>query len=79
MARFSYHQHTVIDCLREDNPVINKSQVKLSLASVFNKDETIVKIDKIKISLRPIGFNDELEIIRYKPKERQSCYNNFVK
>jgi hypothetical protein len=22
--RFSYHQHTVINCFKEDNPIINK-------------------------------------------------------
>ena len=31
MHRFSYHQHTIIDCLKKDNPVINKKLRKVTV------------------------------------------------
>ena len=31
MHRFSYHQHTIIDCIKKDNPVINKKLRKVTV------------------------------------------------
>jgi hypothetical protein len=55
----------------------SRAPVKKKLLGVFLRyDKSIVKGKEVKVSFDEIGFNEFLNIIFYKPKEKQSCYNN---
>ena len=68
MARFSYHQHTVIDCLKEDNPVINKKLRKVSVDEGLHIAKDLLLIlaerkDGIGLAANQVGIDANVAVV----------------
>ena len=68
MRRFSYHQHTVIDCLKEDNPVINKKLRKVSVDEGLHIAKDLFNIlaerkDGIGLAANQVGINAAVAVV----------------
>ena len=68
MARFSYHQHTVIDCLKEDNPVINKKSRKVSVDEGLHIAKDLLNIlaerkDGIGLAANQVGIDAAVAVV----------------
>ena len=68
MTRFSYHKHTVIDCLKEDNPVINKKLRKVSVDEGLHIAKDLFKIlaerkDGAGLAANQIGIDAAVAVI----------------
>ena len=68
MRRFSYHQHTVIDCLKEDNPVINKELRKVSVDEGLHIAKDLFNIlaerkDGIGLAANQVGIDAAVAVV----------------
>ena len=68
MHRFSYHQHTIIDCLKEDNPVINKKLRKVSVDEGLHiaKDLFLIlaeRKDGIGLAANQVGIDANVAVV----------------
>ena len=68
MRRFSYHQHTVIDCLKEDNPVINKKLRKVSVDEGLHIAKDLFNIlaerkDGIGLAANQVGIDAAVAVV----------------
>jgi len=68
LTRLSYHQHTVIDCLKEDNPVINKKLRKVSVDEGLHIAKDLFKIlakrkDGAGLAANQIGIDAAVAVI----------------
>ena len=68
MARFSYHQHTVIDCLKEDNPVINKKLRKVSVDEGLHIAKDLLNIlaerkDGLGLAANQVGIDAAVAVV----------------
>ena len=68
MARFSYHQHTVIDCLKEDNPVINKKPRKVTVDEGLHIAKDLLNIlaerkDGIGLAANQVGIDAAVAVV----------------
>ena len=68
MRRFSYHQHTVIDCLKEDNPVINKKLRKVSVDEGLHITKDLFNIlaerkDGIGLAANQVGIDAAVAVV----------------
>ena len=68
MRRFSYHQHTVIDCLKEDNPVINKELRKVSVDEGLSIAKDLFNIlnerkDGIGLAANQVGIDAAVAVV----------------
>ena len=68
MRRFSYHQHTVIDCLKEDNPVINKKLRKVSVDEGLHIAKDLFTIlaerkDGIGLAANQVGIDASVAVV----------------
>ena len=68
MRRFSYHQHTVIDCLKEDNPVINKKLRKVSVDEGLHIAKDLLNIlaerkDGIGLAANQVGIDANVAVV----------------
>jgi len=68
LRRFSYHQHTVIDCLKEDNPVINKKLRKVSVDEGLHIAKDLFNIlaerkDGIGLAANQVGIDAAVAVV----------------
>jgi peptide deformylase len=68
MHRFSYHQHTIIDCLKEDNPVINKKLRKVSVDEGLHIAKDLLLIlterkDGIGLAANQVGIDANVAVV----------------
>ena len=68
MRRFSYHQHTVINCLKEDNPVINKKLRKVSVDEGLHIAKDLFNIlserkDGIGLAANQVGIDAAVAVV----------------
>jgi peptide deformylase len=68
LRRFSYHQHTVIDCLKEDNPVINKKLRKVSVDEGLHIAKDLFTIlaerkDGIGLAANQVGIDASVAVV----------------
>ena len=68
MHRFSYHQHTIIDCLKEDNPVINKKLRKVSVDEGLHIAKDLFNIltdrkDGIGLAANQVGYDARVAVV----------------
>ena len=68
MTRFSYHQHEVIDCLKKDNPVINKKLRKVSVDEGLHIAKDLFNIlakrkDGIGLAANQVGINAAVAVV----------------
>ena len=68
MGRFSYHQHTIIDCLKEDNPVINKKLRKVSVDEGLHIAKDLLLIlaerkDGIGLAANQVGIDANVAVV----------------
>ena len=68
MHRFSYHQHTIIDCLKEDNPVINKKLRKVSVDEGLHIAKDLFNIltdrkDGIGLAANQVGIDARVAVV----------------
>jgi peptide deformylase len=68
LTRFSYHKHTVIDCLKEDNPVINKKLRKVSVDEGLHIAKDLFKIlakrkDGAGLAANQIGIDAAVAVV----------------
>ena len=68
LRRFSYHQHTVIDCLKEDNPVINKKSRKVSVDEGLHIAKDLLNIlterkDGIGLAANQVGIDAAVAVV----------------
>ena len=66
--RFSYHQHTVINCLKEDNPVINKKLRKVSVDEGLHIAKDLFNIlserkDGIGLAANQVGIDAAVAVV----------------
>ena len=66
--RFSYHQHTIIDCLKEDNPVINKKLRKVSVDEGLHIAKDLFNIltdrkDGIGLAANQVGIDARVAVV----------------
>ena len=66
--RFSYHQHEVIDCLKEDNPVINKKLRKVSIDEGLHIAKDLFNIlaerkDGIGLAANQVGIDASVAVV----------------
>ena len=66
--RFSYHQHTVINCLKEDNPVINKKLRKVSVDEGLHIAKDLLNIlserkDGIGLAANQVGIDAAVAVV----------------
>jgi peptide deformylase len=65
---FSYHQHTIIDCLKKDNPVINKKLRKVSIDEGLHIAKDLFNIltdrkDGIGLSANQVGIDAAVAVV----------------
>ena len=68
MRRFSYHQHEVIDCFKNDNPVINKKLRKVSVDEGLHIAKDLFTIlaerkDGIGLAANQVGINAAVAVV----------------
>ena len=68
MTRFSYHRHTIIDCLKEDNPVINKKLRKVSVDEGLHIAKDLLNVlaerkDGIGLAANQIGIDAAVAVV----------------
>ena len=68
MSRFSYHQHEVINCLNEDNPVINKKLRKVSVDEGLHIAKDLLNIlaerkDGIGLAANQVGIDARVAVV----------------
>jgi peptide deformylase len=68
LRRFSYHQHTIIDCLKEDNPVINKKLRKVSVDEGLHIAKDLFNIltdrkDGIGLAANQVGIDARVAVV----------------
>ena len=68
LHRFSYHQHTIIDCLKEDNPVINKKLRKVSVDEGLHIAKDLLLIlaerkDGIGLAANQVGIDANVAVV----------------
>ena len=69
--RFSYHQHTIIDCLKNDNPVINKKLRKVSIDEGLHIAKDLFTIladrkDGIGLAANQVGIDAAVAVVNIK-------------
>ena len=69
--RFSYHQHTIIDCLKKDNPVINKKLRKVSIDEGLHIAKDLFTIladrkDGIGLAANQVGIDAAVAVVNIK-------------
>jgi len=67
-SRFSYHQHTVINCLKETNPVINKKLRKVSVDEGLHIAKDLFTIlaerkDGIGLAANQVGIDAAVAVV----------------
>ena len=67
-SRFSYHQHTIIDCFKEDNPVINKKLRKVSVDEGLHIAKDLLLIlaerkDGIGLAANQVGIDAAVAVV----------------
>jgi len=68
MRRFSYHQHEVINCLKEDNPVINKKLRKVSVDEGLHIAKDLLNIlaerkDGVGLAANQVGIDASVAVV----------------
>ena len=68
MTRFSYHQHDIIDCFKENNPVINKKLRKVSVDEGLHIAKDLFKIlakrkDGIGLAANQVGIDAAVAVV----------------
>ncbi len=68
MRRFSYHQHEVINCFKENNPVINKKLRKVSVDEGLHIAKDLLNIlaerkDGIGLAANQVGINANVAVV----------------
>ncbi len=68
MRRFSYHQHEVINCFKENNPVINKKLRKVSVDEGLHIAKDLFTIlaerkDGIGLAANQVGINAAVAVV----------------
>ena len=68
MTRFSYHQHEVIDCFKNDNPVINKKLRKVSVDEGLHIAKDLFTIlaerkDGIGLAANQVGIDASVAVV----------------
>ena len=68
MHRFSYHQHTIIDCLKENHPVINKKLRKVSVDEGLHIAKDLLLIlterkDGIGLAANQVGIDANVAVV----------------
>jgi len=68
LHRFSYHQHTIIDCLKENNPVINKKLRKVSVDEGLHIAKDLLLIlterkDGIGLAANQVGIDANVAVV----------------
>ena len=68
MHRFSYHQHEVIDCFKENNPVINKKLRKVSVDEGLHIAKDLLNIlaerkDGIGLAANQVGIDAAVAVV----------------
>ena len=68
MRRFSYHQHEVIDCFKNDNPVINKKLRKVSVDEGLHIAKDLFTIlaerkDGIGLAANQVGIDASVAVV----------------
>ena len=68
MTRFSYHQHDIIDCLKKDNPVINKKLRKVSVDEGLHIAKDLLNIlakrkDGIGLAANQVGIDAAVAVV----------------
>jgi peptide deformylase len=66
--RFSYHQHTIIDCFKENNPVINKKLRKVSVDEGLHIAKDLLNIlaereDGIGLAANQVGIDAAVAVV----------------
>ena len=67
-SRFSYHQHTVINCLKETNPVINKKLRKVTVDEGLSIAKDLLNIlserkDGIGLAANQVGIDAAVAVV----------------
>ena len=67
-SRFSYHQHTIIDCFKKDNPVINKKLRKVSVDEGLHIAKDLLLIlaerkDGIGLAANQVGIDAAVAVV----------------
>ena len=81
MTRFSYHQHEVIDCLKKDNPVINKKLRKVSVDEGLHIAKDLFNIlakrkDGIGLAANQVGIDAAVAVVNV--REPLILINPFI-
>jgi peptide deformylase len=68
MTKFSYHQHKVIDCFKDDNPVINKKLREVSVDEGLHIAKDLFKIlaerkDGIGLAANQVGIDAAVAVV----------------
>ncbi len=68
MRRFSYHQHEVINCFKENNPVINKKLRKVSVDEGLHIAKDLLNIlaerkDGIGLAANQVGIDANVAVV----------------
>jgi peptide deformylase len=68
MSRFSYHQHEVINCFKENNPVINKKLRKVSVDEGLHIAKDLLNIlaerkDGIGLAANQVGIDANVAVV----------------
>ena len=68
MRRFSYHQHEVINCFKENNPVINKKLRKVSVDEGLHIAKDLFTIlaerkDGIGLAANQVGIDAAVAVV----------------
>ncbi len=71
MRRFSYHQHEVINCFKENNPVINKKLRKVSVDEGLHIAKDLFTIlaerkDGIGLAANQVGIDASVAVVNVK-------------
>ena len=71
MRRFSYHQHEVINCFKENNPVINKKLRKVSVDEGLSIAKDLFNIlterkDGIGLAANQVGIDAAVAVVNVK-------------
>ena len=80
--RFSYHQHTIIDCLKENNPVINKKLRKVSIDEGLHIAKDLFNIlanrkDGIGLAANQVGIDAAVAVVNI--REPRILINPVIK
>jgi len=81
LTRFSYHQHEVIDCLKKDNPVINKKLRKVSVDEGLHIAKDLFNIlakrkDGIGLAANQVGIDAAVAVVNV--REPLILINPFI-